>query len=56
MRGERDDPEVVWGVEGCVNVSQHLGEEWRVEGVIWVLGMLVSLGGSQMEMEVLVGE
>ena len=55
-----------WGVKGMtLKWSGGLSAVWTwasiwvrrgVEGVVRVLGMLVSLGGAQMEVEVLVGE
>ena len=54
--GEGYDFVVIWWVESLVNVGQHLCEQGRVEGVVWVLSMLICLGGSQVEVEVLVGE
>ena len=54
MGGEWDDLVVIRWVDESMYIGKHLGEYGGVERIVWCLGMLVSLCGPQMEVEVLV--
>ena len=51
--GVRDDGAVGCWVELLVEVSKHVYQLWGMCGMVWLLGMLVCFGLSQMEGEVL---